>query len=106
MAQPPVQDSERTQAPHIEWVHYTILFIHFRYANLHYLILSKDYLSSGCVERATLPLPFFDTNSYLPYLYAKYPYISMDSFLSIRGHFSPSHILLLSTNLLLSLPLS
>ena len=36
MAQPPVQDLERTQAPHIEWVHYTILFIHLRYANLHY----------------------------------------------------------------------
>ena len=41
MAQPPVQDSERTQAPHIEWVHYTILFIDYRYANLHYSILLR-----------------------------------------------------------------
>ena len=41
MAQPSVQDSEWTQAPHIEWVHYTILFIHYRYPNLHYSILLR-----------------------------------------------------------------
>ena len=38
--------------------------------------LAQRQTQLPCVERATLPLPFFDTNSYLPYLCAKYPYIS------------------------------
>ena len=41
------------------------------------------------VERPTLSLSFIDTYCYFPYLCAEYPYISTDSFLSVRGHFSP-----------------
>ena len=42
----------------------------------------------GFVERPTLSLSFIDTYTYLPYLCTEYPYISTDSFLSVR-HFSP-----------------
>ena len=42
-----------------------------------------------CVERPTLSLSFIDTYCYFPYLCTKYPYISMDSFLSVQGRFSP-----------------
>ena len=41
------------------------------------------------VERATLLLTFIDTYTYFPYLCTEYPHISTDSFLSVRGRFSP-----------------
>ena len=50
MAQPPVQDSEWTQAPHIEWVHYIILFIDYRYATLHYPILLRIIHQVGVLK--------------------------------------------------------
>ena len=67
------------------------------------------------VESPTLSLPFIETYTYLPYLCTEYPYISTDSFLSVRGRFSPQYfapdtevrhlvtsLLYLGTNLLLS----
>ena len=47
-----MQDSERTwtQALHIEWVHYVILFIHFRYANLHYPSFLKITCQVGVLK--------------------------------------------------------
>jgi len=59
MALPHMRVLQRTQASHIEWVHYTIHFLYHRYANLYYTILLKDYSSSGCVEIPTRSLPFF-----------------------------------------------
>ena len=80
---------QRTQASHIEWVHYTIHFLYHRYANLYYTLLLKDYSSSGCVEIPTQSLPFFWYLLIVSLLVRRASLCKHGLFSSIQGFFSP-----------------
>ena len=49
-AQPHTRDLQRTQASHVEWVQYTILLLHYRYANLYYTILLRTTRRVGVLK--------------------------------------------------------
>ena len=88
-ALPHVRVLQRTQASHIEWVHYTIHFLYHRYANLYYTLLLKDYSSSGCVEIPTWSLPFFWYLLIVSLLVRRASLCKHRLFSSVRGFLSP-----------------
>ena len=50
MALPHARVLQRTQASHVEWVHYTIRFLCHRYANLYYTILLRTTRRVGVLK--------------------------------------------------------